>query len=415
MTETNFSYELEMSTLGSALLSDRAAAEICEIVKPSDFYRPSHRLIMAAISELVSKGEAVDLETLRDRLKAKGNYAHVGGEDYLIQVAEFVPSPANSGTYARQIKEKSWRRESREQLVRLCEEFGDEDFDADDLAVKLASLGDNALKGLTGRFIRPQDIDFSGPSRKGVRTGYGPKIDGFTQVGYVSGQVTVIAATAKGGKSTWMIGSAIHAVREGKKVFYAVFADLSPRELMFRIVRQMCGWEEKPWGKAEVEKWDAAWEEINDPYGGWQTNFQIYDATEKGNDIESFTVQFMAEHFRNPQEVLFMDYLQEIESTSKQAMKGQTATIEIVGSKCAKLAKKADIPIVIGSQVTQDSNGKLTTKYATATQEKAAWVLFLHREDHANEATVLCAYNRFGEQKTKTTLPWNKTRVAFCE
>ena len=50
----------EQSVLGGMLLSKDAIADVVEIIKERDFYRPAHELIYDAILDLYGKGEPAD-------------------------------------------------------------------------------------------------------------------------------------------------------------------------------------------------------------------------------------------------------------------------------------------------------------------------------------------------------------------
>jgi len=104
------SLEAEMSTLGSMMLSERAAEEIVTILEDSDFYRPAHREIFRAIRQLVNNSKPIDGVTLRNELLDREKLGEVGGEDYLIQIAEYVPSAANATHYAQIVLDKSTLR-----------------------------------------------------------------------------------------------------------------------------------------------------------------------------------------------------------------------------------------------------------------------------------------------------------------
>ena len=52
--------QAEQSVLGAMLTSKDAVANVLEIVKGRDFYRPAHELIFDAILDLYGKGEPAD-------------------------------------------------------------------------------------------------------------------------------------------------------------------------------------------------------------------------------------------------------------------------------------------------------------------------------------------------------------------
>jgi replicative DNA helicase len=63
--------EAEQSVLGAILIDNNALPKSIEILDPEDFYKPSHRKIFYAMTELFDKNEPIDLITLTDYLKKK--------------------------------------------------------------------------------------------------------------------------------------------------------------------------------------------------------------------------------------------------------------------------------------------------------------------------------------------------------
>ena len=97
--------EAEESVLGAMMLSPGAIDAVGEILRPSDFYRPSHGTIFAASRELLQKGEPVDAITLVDTLEERGELEDVGGRVRIHELAALVPATANAGHYARIVHE----------------------------------------------------------------------------------------------------------------------------------------------------------------------------------------------------------------------------------------------------------------------------------------------------------------------
>ncbi|MDN5348474.1 MAG: replicative helicase [Clostridia bacterium] len=101
------SLEAEQSVLGAILLSPDALLKAAEILRPEDFYREAHRTIFRTALELHEKGEAVDLLTVTESLRRRGELEQVGGASYLTALVDAVPSVANVGYYARIVAEKA--------------------------------------------------------------------------------------------------------------------------------------------------------------------------------------------------------------------------------------------------------------------------------------------------------------------
>jgi replicative DNA helicase len=104
------SIDAEMGTLGSMLLSKRMAEQISSSLLAEQFYRPAHQLIFNAMRQLVSLSRPIDFLTLKDELTARGQLEDCGGEDYILQLAEFVPSAANGEYYAEIVADRSQLR-----------------------------------------------------------------------------------------------------------------------------------------------------------------------------------------------------------------------------------------------------------------------------------------------------------------
>ena len=69
----------EQSVLGGMLLSKDAIADVVEILRPGDFYRPAHATIFDAILDLYGRGEPADPITVAAALTDSGDIGRVGG------------------------------------------------------------------------------------------------------------------------------------------------------------------------------------------------------------------------------------------------------------------------------------------------------------------------------------------------
>ncbi|MGC8719309.1 MAG: replicative DNA helicase [Thermodesulforhabdaceae bacterium] len=101
------SKEAEQTLLGGLLQDNSAIPAVLEILKGDEFFIPSHRKIFRAIAELFSENQPVDLVTVVERLRAKGELEAVGGAVYLAQLTERVVSAEHAVAYARLISDKA--------------------------------------------------------------------------------------------------------------------------------------------------------------------------------------------------------------------------------------------------------------------------------------------------------------------
>ncbi|MDO5711777.1 MAG: DnaB-like helicase N-terminal domain-containing protein, partial [Micrococcales bacterium] len=97
----------EQSVLGGMLLSKDAIADVLEITRGVDFYRPAHELVYDAVLDLYGRGEPADAITVADELTKRGDLTRVGGQSYLHQLIAAVPTAANAGYYAQIVAERA--------------------------------------------------------------------------------------------------------------------------------------------------------------------------------------------------------------------------------------------------------------------------------------------------------------------
>ena len=111
----------EMSVLGGMLLSKDAIADVVEVVRSSDFYRPAHQTIYDVILDLYGRGEPADPITVSGELTRTGELNRIGGAPYLHTLLSSVPTAANAGYYARIVAERAILRRLVEAGTRIVQ------------------------------------------------------------------------------------------------------------------------------------------------------------------------------------------------------------------------------------------------------------------------------------------------------
>ncbi|WP_432982523.1 replicative DNA helicase [Dactylosporangium sp. CA-233914] len=111
----------EQSVLGGMLLSKDAVADVVEILKTPDFYKPAHSIIFDAILDLYGRGEPADAVTVAATLADSGNIAKIGGAPYLHTLMTTVPTAANASYYARIVAERAVLRRVIEAGTRIVQ------------------------------------------------------------------------------------------------------------------------------------------------------------------------------------------------------------------------------------------------------------------------------------------------------
>src|SRR5699024_3340797 len=100
----------EQSVLGGMLLSEDAVADVLEVLRSSDFYRPAHQSVYDVILDLYGRGEPADAVTVSAELDRRGELRRVGGAPDLPTLISTVSSAASGTYYAESVTDKATLR-----------------------------------------------------------------------------------------------------------------------------------------------------------------------------------------------------------------------------------------------------------------------------------------------------------------
>ncbi len=238
--------EAEASVLGGILLENEAFDRVLEIVTPDLFYRESHRKVFRAMMELSDRSEPVDLITLSEFLKAKGELDAVGGTAYLASLANLVPTAANIAHYARIVREKGILRHLITVATGIAtrgledqgnvEEFLDEAeksiFDISEKRIKpsfvfLGDMMNDSIKMVEKLYERKEMVT-------GVPTGFND-LDRLT-AGLQPADLIVVAGRPSMGKTAFSLNVAAHAALHAG-IGIAVFSlEMAKEQLGLRML-----------------------------------------------------------------------------------------------------------------------------------------------------------------------------------
>ncbi len=219
--------EAEQSVLGGMLLSKDAIADVVEVLKGHDFYRPAHETVFQAILDLYAKGEPADPITIAAELTRRGEIGRVGGPGALHSLVQSVPTAANAEYYAEIVHERAVLRRLVEAGTRITQMGYAADGDVDDIVnsaqaeiyavteertsedyLPLADIMEGALDEI-------EAIGSRSGQMTGVPTGF-TDLDSLTN-GLHPGQMIVIAARPAMGKCVVGMTTLVEA-RTGERI-----------------------------------------------------------------------------------------------------------------------------------------------------------------------------------------------------
>ena len=238
--------EAEQALLGGLLLDNAAIDRVVELVSAEDFYREAHRKIFKAILDLTNRSEPVDLLTLSEGLKSKGEIAEVGGAAYLSELTDRAVSAANTAYYARIIREKATLRA----LIATASEIATRGYEGREDVDLFLDQAEHAIYQIAERKVRAsftkvgdmivetfkhiEDLYQRKEMVTGVPTGF-VDLDRMT-AGLQPSDLIIVAGRPSMGKSSFVLNIAEHvAIEKGTGV--AVFSlEMSKEQLVLRML-----------------------------------------------------------------------------------------------------------------------------------------------------------------------------------
>ena len=393
--------DAEMSVLGGMMLSKDAIADVIEILRATDFYRPAHASVYDVVVELFGRGDPADAVTVGAELKRKGELERIGGLPYLHTLVAMVPTAANAAYYAGIVREQAQLRSLVEVGTRIVQlGYTTDGADVEGLVnlaqsevfavseqrsstdyVTLEQVVPELYEELERNANRDGGLD-------GVPTGFSEldaKLNGLR-----AGQMIIIAARPGGGKSTLAMDICRSCAVHNNKAAAYFSLEMNRTELSMRLLAAESRVFLDRMIKGELETRD--WQEIA------RTLDKISQAPLIVDDSPNMTMgEIRAKSRRMKQQfdiqLIVIDYLQLLTSGGKSVESRQQEVSEF--SRSIKLlAKELEIPIVAVAQLNRDSEKRNDKRPQVADlresgslEQDADVVLLIHREDMFNENT----------------------------
>ena len=389
--------DAEMSVLGGMMLSKDAIADVIEILRSTDFYRPAHASVYDVVVELFGRGDPADAVTVGAELKRKGELERIGGLPYLHTLVATVPTAANAAYYAGIVREQAQLRSLVEVGTRIVQlGYTTDGADVEGLVnlaqseVFAVSEQRNSTDYVTLEQVVPELYEELERNANrdggldGVPTGFSEldaKLNGLR-----AGQMIIIAARPGGGKSTLAMDICRSCAVHNNKAAAYFSLEMNRTELSMRLLAAESRVFLDRMIKGELETRD--WQEIA------RTLDKISQAPLIVDDSPNMTMgEIRAKSRRMKQQfdiqLIVIDYLQLLTSGGKSVESRQQEVSEF--SRSIKLlAKELEIPIVAVAQLNRDSEKRpqvADLRESGSLEQDADVVLLIHREDMFNENT----------------------------
>ncbi len=412
------STDAELSVIGGVLLHNSTLDVVSDIVRPPDFYSEAHKLIFQAILDLNLAGKPVDLITLGESLKERGELESVGGLAYLASILDNVPTAANIESHARVVAEKSSVRSCLGAALDILQKgYGDyadaETYlDESEQAVFEATRrrGQNRLQdiytAIKATFSDIERLQQAKTDITGVPTGY-PALDQLT-TGLQPSDLIIVAGRPSMGKTSLALNMATNAVKQANTGVVIFSLEMSVNQLMRRLLSSEAS---VPSGKLRIpRKLDG--EDFGRLIEAADRFHKAPIYLDDSAEINVLEIRSRARRLKARVDIglIIIDYLQIMRPV--RASRGDSSRereIAEITRSLKALSKELEVPVVCLSQLNrgpenrQDKRPQLADlRESGAIEQDADLILFLYRDaaynhdSEDNTAEVIVGKNRNG-------------------
>jgi replicative DNA helicase len=435
------SIESEHAVLGSLMLRKDAMHEVEDMLTPESFYVEKNKIIFRAMLDLASKNEPIDMLSLSSKLAEQKRLEQVGGNQYLAELANSVPSSANIKHYATIVQKKYILRS----LIEASDEISEMAFRESDEAME--DILDHAEKKIFSVVSSPKNQKYLPLKNalpeawerleklhehkgmlRGLPTGF--KVLDDMLSGFQKSDLIILAARPSMGKTTLALDIArITSINYDKSV--AIFSlEMSSQQLVDRMLS----------AQSRVNAWnlrtgrlssDREFSQLRDSLDQL-AKAKIYIDDQPGNQIVRMRALARRLKAERGLDLIVVDYLQLM--TTNKNYDSMVNQVTEISRSLKSLAKELDVPVLALSQLSRavESRGgkpRLSDlRDSGSIEQDADVVMFIHREDKGrdesektNIAEILIEKHRNGptgkielyfDEKTTTFLNLEKSNIS---
>ena len=433
-----YNLEAEQSVLGSILIDQDCMELVVSEINADAFYLPQHREIFSAMMLMYTNSKAIDPVIIADALTKKGHYDTVGGREYLMTLAQSVPSTVNIEYYIKIVKEQFYLRS----LVTISNTIIDQatggEADASAILDRAEQMiydirqgkeknGPTKISEVIVNDVYTKLAQITGEDKdkyKGIPSGFG-MLDKYL-TGLNKSDLILIGARPAMGKTSFALNLAQNISMGARKKCIVFSLEMTKAQLAERLLASQAGVESQKLKTGEMSK--EEWVRLGNAAG------QFNDVELYLDDTSSITVPEIKSRVRRMKNVdcIIIDYLGLISSAGKKENRVQE--VSEITRNLKMMAKDLNIPVICCAQLSRGTEGHgknhkpqlADLRESGSIEQDADIVLFLYREDYyrndvdedkqddidANKTELIIAKNRHGAT-TSIELTFDKEFTRF--
>ncbi len=390
--------DLEEAVLGALMLEKDAVNAAIDILQPKSFYKEAHQKIFAAIQDLFQRSEPVDILTVTNELKQRGELEIVGGPYYITQLTNRVASAANIEYHARIIAQKYIQRE----LISISSQIITDAYDETTDVFTLLDKAESSLFSVAEGNIRKNYETMSDLIRqsitqieeaKGKETGVTGVQSGFTALdrvtsGWQPSDLVIIAARPAMGKTSYVLSLARNAAVDFGQPVAFFSLEMSSVQLVTRLVSA-----ESEISSEKLRSGNLRDDEIHQIHAKIDKLSEAPIFIDDTPGLSVFELRAKARRLKAQHDIqlLIIDYLQLMTAGGDGKSGGnREQEISTISRSLKSIAKELNIPVLALSQLSRavetrggDKKPMLSDlRESGSIEQDADMVQFIHRPEY---------------------------------
>jgi replicative DNA helicase len=351
----------EKSLLSSMLQDpqDFLPLAIEEGLTKDHFYLPAHSTLYGFLVDLFEKGTVIELVSLVQLLLNRGQLDSVGGPSGLTDLYTYSPSSGHFRYHLQHVKDKYVLRsiiQTSNQNIEDAYDTGEEVSAVLDAAeTRLLAIRNGTyttqtetVKDSIHEILDELQRTLNGDeTAKGMSTGF-EELDRMCS-GLKPGDMFVIAARPSMGKTSLMMNIVEHVCVDGGKPTMVFSCEMQRKQLVQRMMYSRAKFAHSQISrgsfptKGDLQRIKRASMEI--------TAAKLFIDDQPGISITQLRAKARRRHRESKLELIAVDYLQLMKSTSKQAQGNREREIAEISAGLKALAKELHLPVVVLAQL----------------------------------------------------------------
>jgi replicative DNA helicase len=394
-----------MALLGAMILDAQVVGEVLQLLKgPEDFYKPAHAAVYATLVELYDQTQAIDMVQLNQKLVDKKMLEQVGGLEYLIEIAEAVPSAAGAPHFAKIVRDKAVLR----RLIETAGQVLHDAYNSDDPVADLLDRAETEIFEIAEKKGDGDSADLAtllhetydrlesqdGQAVTGMETGF-YELDEMTN-GLQPGEMIIIAARPSMGKTAFALNIAEN-IATVKHEPVAVFSlEMSKQQLAQRLLCSRSGVDSHKLRRNMLGADDFKTLSLT---VGELSEAPMYIDDTAGLTLMSLRAKARRMKQRHGIKCVVIDYLQ-LMSAPSAGRDGRQNEVSSISRGIKALAREINVPVICLSQLNRQAEQReghrprmSDLRESGSIEQDADVIMMLHREDY---------YHRGDEEYTDT-------------